>query len=140
MSLDPPKVLIELSFLHALTNSEHAHHAEAAALYSDLVDRYEREEVLLLGVGSQLRQFQQRRAHRDGLLAPIDPLHVAFQHRRTARRAASNIDHDLELALTLVICERHRIRTVATFDPRFDQFHLERAMLQPAPATPVEAD
>lgn len=130
MSMDPPKVLLEQSFLHALVETAHQHHAEAVERYRRLVDRYQREEVLLVAVAEHLGPFDHH--HHDGLrrhgvLAPVDGLHVAFQHRRATRRAARNVDHDLDLALTLVMCERHKIRRVATFDQRFAQFDLDLA-------------
>ena len=130
MSMDPPKVLLEQSFLHALTEPDHPQHGEAVEHYHRLVDLYQRQEVLLVAVAKHLDPLGHH--HRDGIrrhgvLAPVDGLHVAFQHRRTARRAARNIDHDLDLALTLVMCERHKIRRVASFDERFAQFHLDLA-------------
>lgn len=128
MSMDPPKVLLEQSFLAALCDAQHPQHAEVVERYRRLVDLYQREEVLLHAVASHLQPFraQQRSGlRRNGVLAPVDPLHVAFQHWRVTRRAARNVDHDLDLALTLVMCERHKVRRVATLDPRFEAFHLD---------------
>ena len=128
MSMDPPKVLLERSFLVALTDPQHPQHDNALERYLRLVDLYQREEVLLVAVAAHLRPFEQHRIEglrRTGLLAPVDALHVAFQHRRTAKRAARNVDHDPDLALTLVMCERHKVRRLATFDDRFAPFHLE---------------
>lgn len=127
MSMDPPKVLLERSFLMALTDTEHAQHADAIERYRRLVDLYQREEVLLYAVGPHLeplRRQQQSGFRRDGLLAPVDPLHVAFQHHRVARRAARDADHP-DLVLTLVMCERHKVRRIATYDQRFAAYHLE---------------
>ena len=120
MSLDPPTVLLEQSFLKALTDPAAEHHPAAAALYLSLVDQYEREEVLLMAVSDHLLPWKQDR--RLGVLAPIDPLHVGFQHRRAAARMPAVSDTDV--ALTLVMCERHKVRRVATFDPRFEHFDL----------------
>ena len=135
MSMDPPKVLLELSFLRAVAEPGHERHSDAAAAYTALVDRYEREEVLLVAVGDHLREHdigpapttQQRvgwflRRPRRGLFAPVDPLHVGRQHRRAAARTAVD---DLDMALTLVMMSRHGVRRVATLNDAFAAFDLE---------------
>lgn len=121
--LDAPQVLLEQSFLRAICDPEHADHARAAAEYLALVDQFERNEVLLVAVSDHLAEFRGW-GHR-GPLAPLDRLWVGFQHRRAARRlvAATGLDHDI--ALTLVMCERHRVRRMATLEPTFGQFDLE---------------
>jgi len=135
MSMDPPKVLLEQSFLCAVADTAHPRHADAATAYAALVDAYEREEVLLLAVGDHLREHdlgttptnQQRvgwflRRPRRGLFAPVDPLYVGFQHRRAAARTMVD---DPGVALTLVMLSRHRVRRVATLDEAFAAFDLE---------------
>jgi hypothetical protein len=134
MSMDPPKVMLEMSFLHAVASADHPHHAECTAQYRELVDRFERNEVLLVAVSDHLRDLDLGDApsttqrvtwflHRRhlGAFAPVDPLYVGFQHRRAA--AATPID-DPDLALTLVMCDRHKVRTVATVNPAFEAFDL----------------
>jgi predicted nucleic acid-binding protein len=124
--IDPPKVLLEHSFLHAVADDQHEQHERATGEYLRLVAEYEVEAVLLVAVSDHLR------AHggfdRRGRFAPVDRLWVGMQHRRAAKRTSS--DGDLDLALTLVMAERHRVRTIATFDPRFEQYQLT---LLPAP-------
>jgi predicted nucleic acid-binding protein len=128
--IDPPKVLLELSFLRAVTNPDDPHHHAATGEYRRLLDDYEREEVLLVAVSDQLcvvdgmrHPLRQIGLRRRGVFAPVDFLWVGLQHRRVARR--STIAADPQFALTLVMAERHRITRIATFDPRFDEFELE---------------
>jgi hypothetical protein len=137
MSMDPPKVLLEQSFLRAVADPQHPQHADAATAYSGLVDAYERDEVLLLAVGDHLRELdlgptptvQQRvswflHRPRRGLFAPVDPLYVGYQHRRAAGRTAVD---DAGMALTLVMLSRHGIRRIATLNDGFAAFDLEVA-------------
>ena len=139
MSMDPPKVLLEASFLQAVASSEHPDHDTCIATYRDLLDQYERDEVLLVAVGDHLRAVDhdgpnapaqittaQRVSwflHRPrvGVFAPVDPLYVGFQHRRAAD--ATPID-DPEVALTLVMCDRHSVRRVATVNPAYLEYDL----------------
>lgn len=136
MSLDPPKVLLERSFLRAVADPTDEHHDEAVARYRALVDGFEREELLLVAVGSHLREVEQaddaaaverlvwflHRPHR-GLFAPVEPLYVGFQHRRAVRRTAVD-EH--ATALTLVMCDRHKVRRIASVSDAFEQYELER--------------
>jgi predicted nucleic acid-binding protein len=141
MSLDPPKILLDRSFLTAVVDDSHPSHEESIAHYRHLVDEFEREDVLLVAVSTHLRDLERgsdleaaqrvafflHRNHR-GVFAPVDPLYVGHQHRRAAR----GVDiADPEDALTLVMCERHRISRIAAVSNTFDRFHIERV----APAT-----
>jgi hypothetical protein len=136
MSMDPPKVLLEASFLRAVADTDDAHHDACTALYTDLVARYERQEVLLVAVGDHLRATDlgtdltrgQRAGWflhrpRTGVFAPVDPLYVGFQHRRAA--AAADAVPDPTVAMTLVMCSRHKVRRLATVDPAYDAYDLE---------------
>lgn len=122
--MDPPKVLLETSFLRAICNPADEWHEPAAAAYLELVAQYEREEVLLVAVSDHLREFRPK--GRQGPLAPVDNLAVGFQHRRVAHRLlerspSTPADH----ALTLVMLERHRVRRMATLDEFFTGFDLQ---------------
>jgi hypothetical protein len=134
--MDPPKVLLETSFLRALCDPAADDYAAATATYLELVELYEAEHVLLVAVSDHLRAFRPR--GRQGALAPVDPLHVGFQHRRVARRAVAQTPSiPLAHALTLVMLERHRVRRVATLDPFFQAYELEllpAAAIEPATA------
>lgn len=119
MSLDPPKILLERTFLQAITDTDDPHHEQAAHLYLSLVDQFERDEVLIVAVSDHLRPWNEGR--RRGVLAPVDPLHVGSQHRRVAKRAA---EPDPAVALSLTMCERHKVHRIATFDERFRAYDL----------------
>jgi len=120
--VNPPQVLLERSFLHALTDGHDEHHRDAITSYQDLVEAYEAGEVLIVAVSDHLRAH--RGQGRTGLLAPVDPLHVGAQHRRAARRMRDR-QPDADLALTLVMCERHKVSRIATFDPRLSAYALD---------------
>jgi hypothetical protein len=124
MSLDPPKVMLDRSFLRAVADPACPMHDESAALYRTLVDEFEREEVLLVAVSTHLRDVEHghdlphpqrvayflHRNHR-GMFAPVDPLYVGFQHRRAAKSVETADPAD---ALTMVMCERNNVRRIVT--------------------------
>jgi len=118
--MDPPKVLLERTFLQAVTDPADGHHEQAVVQYRALVDQYETESILLVAVHTDLRDFAGLDRHH--VFAPVDRLWVGFQHRRAVRRSA--VADDPQFALTLVMAERHHVRTIATFDPRFLEFEL----------------
>lgn len=141
MSLDPPKVMLDRSFLRAVIDTDHPAHQTSVAEYRALVDEFEREQVLLVAVSTHLRDlergpdplpaervgwFLHRRHH--GVFAPVEPLYVGFQHRRAAERMSERVaDVDPADALTLVMCERHRVRRIASASDAFEGYHIERA-------------
>ena len=134
MSLDPPKVMLERSFLDAIADTEHPRHDECVDSYRRLLEQFERQEVLLVAVGTHLRdvgigesppggaraKWFVHRVHR-GLFAPVEPLYVGWQHRRTAAR--TKVDDDV-VAITLVMCERHRVRRIASINEAFEEYEL----------------
>jgi len=132
--MDPPMVLLERSLLAAVTDEGHSRHAVACAVYARLVDEYVAQTVLLRAVSEHLPTLG--RSHRGSVFAPVDPLHVARQHRRAVDLMLEGDDvDDPDLALTLVMLDRHSIRRVATLDERYTAFDLD---LLPAPETAVE--
>lgn len=134
MSMDPPKVMLEASFLRAVVSPDHPRHTECVEAYRTLVRRFEAQEVLLVAVGDHLRDIDlpapttsQRVSwflHRPrvGVFAPVDPLYVGFQHRRAA--AATPVD-DPEVTITLVMCDRYKVRRLATINTEYERFDLE---------------
>ena len=118
--IDPPKVLLERSFLQAVADHENPYHDAAATEYLDLVRRYAAAEILLVAVHTHLGELVG--LDRRHVFAPVDRLWVGFQHRRAAAR--SQVADDPDLAITLVMAQRHRVRIIATFDARFDDFDI----------------
>ena len=125
MSLDPPQVLVERSAIDVLVDRTHPRHDELRATYLELVEQYRREEILLVAVSDDLAVTgRQWFARRTGDFAPVDPLSVGTQHRRAAEQMVTE-PHDPKFALTLVMCERHKVRRVFTVDPRFEAYDVE---------------
>ncbi len=135
MSMDPPKVLLEATFLDAVTQPDHPRHDECVAAYRELVQQFEDEQVLLVAVSDHLRAVDHPHGlttgekvkwfvHRPrlGVFAPVDPLYVGGQHRRAA--AATKVD-DPTVALTLVMCSRYGVRRVATLHEAYEAFDLD---------------
>ncbi|HQZ35960.1 MAG TPA: hypothetical protein PK020_16150 [Ilumatobacteraceae bacterium] len=118
--MDPPKVLLERSFLHAVADTADVNHEAAAAEYLDLVTQYEAEKILLVAVHTHLGELVG--LDRTHVFAPVDRLWVGRQHRRVASR--SLVADDPEFAITLVMAQRHRVGTIATFDLRFHDYEL----------------
>ena len=134
--LDPPQVLVERTALLALAQSDHSDHADVSAAYTRLLEQYRTEQILLVAVDRHLQvvaagpQATWRAKYwyflppRVGRFAPIDPLRVGSQHQTVAARLAATVG-DFDLALTLVMCQRERVRRMLTLDPRFAEFDLE---------------
>lgn len=132
LRMDPPVVLLEKGFMEAVVTDDHPAHTSAVAVYSSLVDDYEAERVLIRAIGAHLPSSG--RPRRLGAFAPVEPLHVAGQHRRAVDLMLEGDDvADPDHALTLVMLERHAIRTIATFDERYTAFDLEIVPPPPAP-------
>lgn len=129
MALDPPKVLLDLSFLQALTDTADANHDAAVSCYSGLVDDFQADRRLLIALTPHLRQVDPGRAHRFTLLAPVWSMVPAGQHRRAARRA-SGVPADL--ALAMVMMTWNRLTSVASFDQRWQDYDVD--VLPAAPA------
>lgn len=110
-----PTTLLDRSFLLALAGREHPWHDVAADAYRELVDRYECNRVILLARDDHLAELQQLRS---SMLAPVEVLHVAAQHRHAADEVLAPFD-DPDLAVTLVLLRREKICSIATFDRRF---------------------
>jgi hypothetical protein len=122
--MNPPQVLIERTAVDALCNPASENHARVALAYLALLEEFERDELLLVGVGDHLRPERgwHELVHR-GPLAAIDTLHVGHQHRRVARRMTTAPDFDT--ALTLVMCQRHKVARMLTLDPYFTNSDLD---------------
>lgn len=133
--MDPPKVLLEATFLAAVTDPDHPRHADCVVAYRELVQQFEDEKVLLVAVSDHLRDIDHPNGlttgekvkwfvHRPrvGVFAPVDPLYVGGQHRRAA--AGTKVD-DPTVALTLVMCSRYGVRRIATLHEAYEAFDLD---------------
>ena len=133
MTMTPPTVLLDRSFLDALVDPGHPDRPAAAAAYTELLDCYRRNELRL-----RARVDHLAAAHpngndgRDPLFAPVETIHVAGQHRRAAERLRLPVAVDPDAAITLVLLRREHITAIATFDPAMAAFDL--TVLPGAPA------
>jgi hypothetical protein len=122
--MNPPQVLIERTAIAALCDVRHTHHAAVAAGFLGLLEEFEGDKLLLVAVSEHLRPHREwYHVLRRGPLAPVDALHVGHQHRRAARRMADRADFDT--ALTLVMCQRHKLARMLTLDPQFLAYDLD---------------
>jgi predicted nucleic acid-binding protein len=115
----PPSVLVDATFLEALTNPASASGAVARETYASLIDAYERHELRLRSRADHLQPFS---ADRRTLFAPIETMSVARQYVRAAEDVRRSLGVGGDAAITLVMMKRERIRRIATFDPVFAEF------------------
>ena len=121
--LDPPTVLLDQTFIAALTNLDEPYHKEAVAEYSALLDRYEREEVLLVATSDALDMIHVN--VRKSLFAPVQELELAEQYRNASLEVIGPSADDPDFATLLVALHREQVSCVATFDPRFDALQID---------------
>ena len=122
--MNPPQVLIERTAVEALCDPTSEHHTRVTTAYLALLEEFEEDHLLLVAVGDHLRPHRDWHAfNRRGPLAAIDTLHVGHQHRRVARRVTTTPDFDT--ALTLVMCQRHKVARMLTLDPYFANSDLD---------------
>jgi predicted nucleic acid-binding protein len=130
--VNPPKILLDLSFLVAVRDHDDPHHHEAVAMFRPMIDDYVAERAWLVARNDHLDTAG------DGeLFAVVEKLHVARQHRNAAADIVARNGTGMDEAITLVMVHRCGIRQVATFDERLDSFEFER--VAPPPAAAVEA-
>ncbi len=119
--MNPPQVLIERTAIDALRNPNNENNEAVTAAYLALLGEFEDEQLLLVAVSDHLRPDREwYTLLRRGPLAVVESLHVGYQHRRAARRmsAVADLDH----ALTLVMCQRHKVARMLTVDPYFANY------------------
>ncbi|MEQ1872822.1 MAG: hypothetical protein ABL953_03760 [Ilumatobacteraceae bacterium] len=122
--MNPPQVLIERTALEALCDATSEHHEAVATAFLELLEDFEADRLLLVAVGDHLRPHRKwYDVVRRGALAPVDTLHVGHQHRRAAGRM--DVTSDFDTALTLVMCQRHKVARVLTLDPQFAAYDLD---------------
>ncbi len=122
--MNPPQVLIERTAVEALCDPASEYHQRVTDAYLALLDEFEDDHLLLVAVGDHLRPHREwHKFVRRGPLAPIDTLYVGHQHRRVARRMTTAPDFDT--ALTLVMCQRHKVARMLTLDSYFAKSDLD---------------
>jgi predicted nucleic acid-binding protein len=112
--MDPPSYLLDKSFLVALADVDDPNHDEAKELYRGLIDDFVAQRCLLVARADHLAQVDSQQ-----LFAATDKLHVARQHRNAAEKMVETFGIEMDLAITLVLVRRYKLRKVATFDDRF---------------------
>ncbi len=121
--MTPPSVLVERSLLVALSDLLDSRVSAASECYLGLVDRYERHEIRLRARADHLEATPPEL--RGTLFAPIETVHVAAQFKRAAARLELPFEFDSDMAVTLVVMRRERIKRIATLDRRFDAMKFE---------------
>jgi predicted nucleic acid-binding protein len=132
--LDPPRVLLDSTFIAALVNHDEPFHADAVAEYADLLDRYEHADVLLAATSDSLHGMAPN--VRSSLFAPVEELRIAEQHRNASLDVYAAVAEDPDFATLLVIIHREGVDAVASFDARFDRLDVQVRPPRP-PATAV---
>ena len=123
--MNPPSTLLDLTFLAAVADPDDADHDEAVAFYRTMVDDFVAQRCLLVARADHLAAV----GYPD-LFAPVDKLHVARQHRNAADEMVQRNGVDFDVAITLVLVRRSKIRNVATFDKRLALYDID--ILTPA--------
>lgn len=131
--MNPPSVLLDHSFLAAVADAGDADHDEAVSVYHVLIDDFLAQRHLLVARADHLAAV----ANAD-LFAPIDKLHVARQHRNAADELVRGAPVDIDVAITLVMIHRCKVRRVASFDPRLARYDLD--LITSSEMTPTAAE
>jgi predicted nucleic acid-binding protein len=118
--MNPPSILLDVTFLAAVADTDDAHHDEAVALYRTMVDDFVEQRCLLVARADHLAAVDN-----PDLFAPVDKLHVARQHRSAADELVQHTAIDFDVAITLVLIRRSKIRKVATFDERLTVYDID---------------
>jgi hypothetical protein len=138
VSPNRPAVLLDATFLDALTLPEHPEHDRddrVAEAYAQLLDAYEAHRLRLRARADHLLRRDRR------LVAPVERISVADQYRRAAKRLMRTFDTSFspalrdsfggsfsvaeDVAVSLVVMRRERITRIGTLHPAFTAFQLE---------------
>lgn len=138
MSLNPPSVFLDHSYLVAISDVEHPQHHDAVEAYSALIDDFVAERCLLMARADHLQSLTTDEATKN-LFAAVDKLHVARQHRKAAADLSARTGVGIEDAVTMVLLRRHRIRRVLSFDEHFAGYDVDGKVGVPVRATQLMA-
>jgi len=114
-------VLFDRGFIGAILNGESPDHARASAIYADVLVGYEGRTKRLFALSTVLADIP--KPLRKAALGPVLATRVTGQHRRAAARIRTK-GFDPELAVSLVMIKRERIRAVATLSHDYDTFDI----------------
>jgi predicted nucleic acid-binding protein len=129
--VNPPKILVDRSFLVAVEDHDDPHHDGAVAMFRTLIDDYVAQRNWLVSRADHLDS-----AADPDLFAVVDKLHVARQHRHAAVDVVARTGAGIDEAITLVLIHRYRIRQVAHFDERLSRYDIGK--VAPPPPDVVE--
>ena len=108
--------LLDRSFLEALANPTHLHHKNVAVEYRQLVEEFAAGRMRLMARSDHLPPVTTAAAPMPlmhEVVAPVDTVHVAAQHRRQARRlhqpTEADGDRDPDAWLSLVVMRRANV-------------------------------
>jgi predicted nucleic acid-binding protein len=132
--MNPPSILIDLTFLTAVADTDDADHDDAVALYRTMVDDFVEQRCLLVARADHLAAV----ANPD-LFAAVDKLHVARQYRNAADELVQRTGVDFDVAVTLVMVRRLKVRKVATFDQRLAAYDIDNVTSAALSMSPVPA-
>jgi hypothetical protein len=118
--MNPPSTLLDLTFLNAIVDVENTNHEEAVGLYQTMIDDFVAERCLLFARNDHLAAIG-----KTDLFAAVDKMYVARQHRNAAEELRRGTPVDTDLAITLVLIHRLKVRKVATFDERLGHYDLD---------------
>ena len=115
--MNPPSILLDHSFLVAVENPGDVNHDEAIARYRGMIDDFVEQRFLLVARADHLAV-----AGNAELFAPVDKLYFARQHLNAAADLVARTGVTIDEAITLVLLHRYRIRKVASFGHRFEDY------------------
>lgn len=122
--MNPPSVFLDHSYLVAISDVDHPHHDDAVETYRTLVDDFVAQRCLLVARADHLQAVSSSGITTD-LFAAVDKLHVARQHRNAAADVTARNGVNIEVATTMVLLRRHRIRRVLSFDDHFAGYDVD---------------
>lgn len=131
--MNPPSILLDHSFLVAVEHSADVNHDEAIARYRVMIDDFTEQRCLLVARAEHLAAVGNAE-----LFAPVDKLHVARQHRNAAADLVARTGVTIDEAITVVLLRRYRIRKVASFGHRFENYDADLKV--PVPSNFVSAN
>jgi predicted nucleic acid-binding protein len=129
--MNPPSVLLDRSFLLAVSDVDDPRHVDAVAAYRQLVDDFVEQRCLVVARADHLQSVSTA-PHLAELFAVVDKLHVARQHRNAAAEVLARSGLELDEAITLVLIRRCRIRRVLSFDERLAEYDIDARVAVPA--------